>query len=531
MPVFTRANIDVHIAKTGKRIANKDQHSIPTALQKGKRFDDDEYLEEIRCACDENYFYVKAQCCHSFSKNDLPHQLKIALNIISGNVEHAVCTCISGNAGLCNHMIGLMFKLCKFTIYKCTVTTDLSHEADQQATLACTSKLQQWHQKGGGKKIKPEPVMEMVIEKTKLNDTKTRSGVKCLLYEARRNCLHDMKAEQILRATLSTTEPNCGFTHMSNVQVQESKETKYGKCPKGSYTSYQVGYSEANFTAVADINTITRLALPIAVNLVYPQLPLRNSDETLQIPDGMSNDELSFLRGLEVDEKKINEIENESREQANSARWSEERRWRFTASNFHTISKRQRNHDNFADSLINPKEVKTVYTEHGKRYESTALLEYHKFMFHQKTPVKVLPCGLVVSKDFPILGASPDSRVIDTGCVYHFGIAEVKCPYKYFNVHPLNAADDSKFFMEKISDKQCKLKENHMYYSQVQGQMGITGAMWCDFIVYTKVGLYVQRISFDPDFWNQLRQQLVSYFFNHFIHFAAKSYSEQQNDN
>lgn len=85
--------------------------------------------------------------------------------------------------------------------------------------------------------------------------------------------------------------------------------------------------------------------------------------------------------------------------------------------------------------------------------------------------------------------------------------------------------------MEKISDKQCKLKENHMYYSQVQGQMGITGAMWCDFIVYTKVGLYVQRISFDPDFWNQLRQQLVSYFFNHFIHFAAKSYSEQQNDN
>ena len=55
--------------------------------------------------------------------------------------------------------------------------------------------------------------------------------------------------------------------------------------------------------------------------------------------------------------------------------------------------------------------------------------------------------------------------------------------------------------MEKSSDTSCKLRENHAYYAQVQGQMGVTGARWCDFIVYTKIGLYVQRIPFDAQFF------------------------------
>jgi hypothetical protein len=32
-----------------------------------------------------------------------------------------------------------------------------------------------------------------------------------------------------------------------------------------------------------------------------------------------------------------------------------------------------------------------------------------------------------------------------------------------------------------------KLKKNHEYYDQVQGQMGLTGTKWCDFVVYTQV--------------------------------------------
>lgn len=49
-------------------------------------------------------------------------------------------------------------------------------------------------------------------------------------------------------------------------------------------------------------------------------------------------------------------------------------------------------------------------------------------------------------------------------------------------------------------------------YAQVQGQMGFTGAnyKWCDFIVY------IERIAFDAVFWQDLRNKLVQYYFEHF---------------
>ena len=32
--------------------------------------------------------------------------------------------------------------------------------------------------------------------------------------------------------------------------------------------------------------------------------------------------------------------------------------------------------------------------------------------------------------------------------------------------------------------------------------MAITERRWCDFIIYTTKGISVERILFDPDFWN-----------------------------
>ena len=151
-------------------------------------------------------------------------------------------------------------------------------------------------------------------------------------------------------------------------------------------------------------------------------------------------------------------------------------------------------------------------------------MENEKFMYNRRTPVKLLPCELVASKASPIIGATPDARDVDFGCTDHFGIAKiakVKCPYTKQHVTPLEACTDENFFMEKISDTECKLKEDHTYCAQVQGQMAVTGARWGDFIVHTTRGLYVQRIPFNRDFWAELHQKLVSYYFNHFTPFAV----------
>ena len=91
--------------------------------------------------------------------------------------------------------------------------------------------------------------------------------------------------------------------------------------------------------------------------------------------------------------------------------------------------------------------------EHGKKYEPVALKEYEKYLPKMGKPVKVLKSGLFVSPNIPILGCSPDGKVV-LNCRDRFGIGEVKCPSSQFNVTPIiDACDDSAFFMEKKDGK------------------------------------------------------------------------------
>ena len=64
----------------------------------------------------------------------------------------------------------------------------------------------------------------------------------------------------------------------------------------------------------------------------------------------------------------------------------------------------------------------------------------------RKTPVAVLKCGLVISKDMPVFAATPDGKVIDFGCSQPFGILEVECPSTKSAVPPLDACADPFFF-------------------------------------------------------------------------------------
>ena len=73
MPKFTRAEMNEHIARTGKSISDIQNHSVPTSLRKAKTFLEDECLMEINAASDDCCFYFQAKCCHSFRKNDWPH--------------------------------------------------------------------------------------------------------------------------------------------------------------------------------------------------------------------------------------------------------------------------------------------------------------------------------------------------------------------------------------------------------------------------------------------------------------------------
>ena len=528
MPMFTRAEMNEHIASSGKSISNIQHHSVPTSLRKAKTFLEDEYLREITAASDDHCFYFQAKCCHSFRKNEPPHQLKLALCIFKGDILDSSCTCVVGKAGFCNHISALIFKICKYTLFEAKTTKDLCQEKDENPDLACTSQLQRWHKKGGGENIVPQPVMEVYVTKTKLDEpssSRGSGGVKCLLYEARKQPHYDPKNEACFKKELATIDPNMGFAHLSkgNNSSGETAQTKYGETPVGSFLSYQVSFTESNFSAEADLNAVPRNNVLSDSITAYPRFPLAN-ENPMVIPRELSSEEAAFLSHLSVDEDKVNTIEVSSREQSESETWKKERTYRFTASSFQLLAKRQRNHESFAQSIMHPKPFTSKYVAHGVKYEPIALKEYEKFMFNRKTPVAVLKSGFVVSEAFPVLGASPDAKVIDFGCSICFGLAEVKCPHTKFHVNPLEACSDPNFFMEKISDTQCRLKRDHAYYGQVQGQMGVTGAKWCDFIVYTSKGIYIERIAFDPVYWGNLKNELLRYYFEHFLKFASADF-------
>ena len=88
--------------------------------------------------------------------------------------------------------------------------------------------------------------------------------------------------------------------------------------------------------------------------------------------------------------------------------------------------------------------------------------------------------------------ASPDGLVL-SGSGELLGLIEIKCPYATKDMTPLQAASGLPSFPCTVIDGRISLKRDHNYYYQVQGQLAITNASWCDYCVYTPRGLCTEQ--------------------------------------
>ena len=80
------------------------------------------------------------------------------------------------------------------------------------------------------------------------------------------------------------------------------------------------------------------------------------------------------------------------------------------------------------------------------------------------------------------LGASPDGIIEMDGKCHK--IIEIKCPYSFRDSSVEEACSKGGFYCTMEDGVLC-LKRDHLYYYQIQGTMAITGAVECDFIVWT----------------------------------------------
>lgn len=169
-------------------------------------------------------------------------------------------------------------------------------------------------------------------------------------------------------------------------------------------------------------------------------------------------------------------LEEATCQQSECPLWHTARKGRIPASTFHRVTNRVKAVDEkFLESLFNPKVVKTAAMNHGKQTEGKAKSQYIKDF-----PERHLhDYGLVVNPKFSFLGASPDAKVCQHGTT---GLLEIKCPYHLGGEKFMDVALKSKTFFLEVSEEKLRLKHSHPYFTQVQGQLLVTGLLFVTFM-------------------------------------------------
>ncbi|KAK9962094.1 hypothetical protein ABG768_019065 [Culter alburnus] len=256
-----------------------------------------------------------------------------------------------------------------------------------------------------------------------------------------------------------------------------------------------------------------------------PVLPLSAPDSLCSLRDKkMDGSELPVLRQycktlaskVNVTPEQAQFIERKTRKQHKCSSWCHFRAGRVTASKMHSV---------FVSDLDNPalSTVKAVCypnsvatnqcpaTAWGKQNEENGRTQYKVQTMKHHCDMQLTECGFIINPKFPQVGASPDGLVQCTCCGK--GCIEIKCPYKYRNntVEEACSSCDKDFCLEVV-DGELQLKKSSPYYKQVQTQIFVADAEYCDFILWTLKDCAVLRVAPDPQLWNAVLKKAQEFF-------------------
>ncbi|KAE8741217.1 hypothetical protein FOCC_FOCC013251 [Frankliniella occidentalis] len=120
--------------------------------------------------------------------------------------------------------------------------------------------------------------------------------------------------------------------------------------------------------------------------------------------------------------------------------------------------------------------------------------------------------GSNLNTEYPGLSCSHDGWVKINGRVKK--VLEIKCPFSPQDVDPhyfdfyLKGKRLNSFYLKRNVKGEITLKENTIYYDQVQMELALTGVSTCDFVVWSKKGLLTIPISFNQSAWDNLHPEL-----------------------
>lgn len=211
------------------------------------------------------------------------------------------------------------------------------------------------------------------------------------------------------------------------------------------------------------------------------------------------------LKDFSVTAEQATNLEAATRGQADCALWRRHRVGRITSTVAHDIKTLKETTDpvNCLKKILKDAEKNIsglASIRYGVSNELKAKKEYNSFMCRSHKNFVLRDCGMFVDESCSVFAATPDGVRI---CKCHGeGLLEVKCSYAHKDETAEEAAQYDKNFY--LSQESLALKEYHRYYTQIQWQMYVCKKPFCDFVVFTNKGIYVQTISYNY----QLAQEL-----------------------
>ncbi|KAI8498028.1 ubiquitin-like protein-specific isopeptidase [Branchiostoma belcheri] len=227
-----------------------------------------------------------------------------------------------------------------------------------------------------------------------------------------------------------------------------------------------------------------------------------------------------FISSLVISKDDVAVLEKATRGQSSSPIWTMARRGRLTASNFYSIYTKvqsiKKRPGTSADALLGKlmgysrtSETLTAI-KYGREMEADAKQALFEVFDKEHQEACCEPVGIVLSEQRAFLGASPDA-VLSCKC-HGQRVAELKCPMSCKDTAPSPTILP---YLYESSDG-LKLKTNHGYYAQCQGQMALTGYKLCSFYVYSPHGSIHIPVKFNKTYWEEIRDAL-DYFFKEYV--------------
>ena len=496
LPTFTYELLTKHLSIENAAVGSQKHKKLGYQMFKDKYIGKVEVKANVvkgKMSC----FLVKG-CVNAAMKSNT-YTVYVHLNQANGEVVYSNCTCAAGKGGRCKHIVALLFQIIEYK------QLDLTEIPDH---LTCTQLLQQWHVPR--KDESDEPVLYENISFNKAIYEKDAQGKK------RKNSFRDLEFDPT--PEFARTIKKNDIKKLSDSLNSSDPNNYLGKLLE-SNECQPVHFSSVHEDLPSKKRHTESMNLNINDSSVRGNI-LKNLKPTIQ-EHSFDSVTSQLHSSIKITQAEVLEIEKNTREQSSSDQWFNERQKRLTSSNFGAVVKRRKSI--YPKSLIAKIKNSSKNSNCPKQCqwrkdkEKNAVVEYFKRKQNCGENVNVCStCGFVVNLDLPWLGASPDFLVYDPTEASSFGIGEVKCPFSKKDVTIEEASKDKQFFLQNVHGK-IQLKKTHNFFYQIQGCMASLNVCWCDFVVFTNVDLFIERIYFDKDFWLNIVPELSSFYTDYML--------------